>query len=78
MIDSIGMEEKELYTLLAILNLVGQIFSSYIGGNPENSEREDGTLGNYIDTIYFTENLLKIIQNFTAKGVATVHSANLP
>ena len=58
MIDSIGMEEKELCTLLAILNLLGQIFSSYTGGNPENSEREDGTLANYIDTIYFTENPL--------------------
>ena len=78
MIDSIGMEEKELCTLLAILNHLGQIFSSYTGGNPENSEREDGTLGNYIDTIYFTDNPLKIIQNFTAKGVAAVHSANLP
>ena len=74
------MEEKELCTLLAILNLLGQIFSSYTGGNPENSEREDGTLGNYADTtgIYFTENPLKIIQNFIAKGVATVHSANPP
>ena len=72
------MEEKELYTLLAILNLVGQIFSSYTGENPENSEREDRTLGNYIDTISFTENPLKIIQNFTAKGVAAVHSANPP
>ena len=72
------MEEKELYTLLAILNLLGQILSSYTGGNPENSEREDGTLGNYIDTIYFTENPLKIIQNFTTKGVAAVHSANPP
>ena len=76
--DSIGMEEKELCTLLAILNLLGQIFSSYTGGNPENLEREDGTLGNYIDTIYFTENPLKIIQNFMAKGVATVHSASPP
>ena len=72
------MEEKELCTLLAILNHPGQIFSSYTGGNPENSEREDGKLGSYTDTIYFTENPLKIIQNFAPKGVAAVHSANLP
>ena len=72
------MEEKELCTLLAVLNLLGQIFSSYTRADPENSEREDGTLGSYIDTIYFTENPLKIIQHFTAKGVAAVHSANPP
>ena len=50
------MEEKELCTLLAILNPLGQIFCSYTGADPENSEREDGTLDSYIDTIYFTEN----------------------
>lgn len=72
------MEEKELCTLLAILNLLGQIFSSYTGVDPENSEREDGKLGSYTDTIYFTEIPLKIIKNFTAKGVAAVHSANPP
>ena len=59
LIDSFGMEEKELFTLLAILNLLGQIFSSYTGGNPENSEREDGTLGSYNIDYYFI--LLKIL-----------------
>ena len=30
-----------------------------------------GTLASYIDTFYFTENPLKIIEKITEKGVAT-------
>ena len=39
-----------------------------VGADLENSEREAGILGSYL----FTENSLKIIENFTEKGVAVV------
>ena len=34
-----------------------------------------GILASYIDTFYFSENFIKIIQNFKEKVVATVPSA---
>ena len=36
------------------------------------------TLASYIDPIYFAENSLKLIQNFTEKGVGTVQPLNPP
>ena len=46
----------------------------------ENSDRVAGTLASYIDTCYFSEHSIKIIQNFkekvaTAAPLATPNSA---
>ena len=51
--------------------------------DPESSERGGGDIWHLyrdylcIDTIYFTENCLKIIQHFTEETLVTVHSADL-
>ena len=47
--------------------------------DPENSERGGSTpfpLTSYINAFYFTENSIKILQNFRDKGVARALSAH--
>ena len=58
--------------IIFILHWIWSHFNSR-GGNLEGGARDTWP---YIDTIYFTENSLKIIKNFTEKGVAAVRTAN--
>ena len=67
-----------------IIHILAFIVQPSVGADPENSEgvgEGEGGAGfgahaSYIDTIYFIEYSLNIVQNFTEKGVAVVPSAN--
>ena len=64
------------FSLLKLSCLIKQVSQ---GADPKNSERDGRdtcSLASYIDTFYFSENSIKIIQNFKEKGVATAPSAH--
>ena len=53
----------------------------YTVANPGNSERggrDTCPLASYIDTFCFSENSIKIIQNFKGKGVGTAPGSAQP
>ena len=65
-----------------IIHILAYIVQPSAGAGPENSEGvgegevEFGAHASYIDTLYFIEYSLNMLQNFTEKGVAMVPSAN--
>ena len=55
------------------------ILTSEAGADPENSERGDQApfpLASYTNTFYFSDNSIKILQNFKEKGVARAPSTH--
>ena len=76
MIDSIGGAVLFIFVVTLYNQVQGQIQKIQKGLGKWGGGVGLGAHASYIDTIYFIEYSLNIVQNFTEKGVAMVSSAN--
>ena len=75
-IDSIGGAVLFIFVVTLYNQVQGQIQKIQKGLGKWGGGAGFGAHASYIDTIYFIEYSLNIVQNFTEKGVAMVSSAN--